>query len=52
MNPNIPQYQTTHFLTGIASCAGCGASMLDTGATLRLHSAKRPRTGPLRHIAC
>ena len=23
--------QTTHFLTGIASCAGCGASMLDTG---------------------
>ena len=31
MNPNIPQHQTTHFLTGIASCAGCGAGMLDTG---------------------
>ena len=31
MNPNTPQHQTTHFLTGIASCAGCGASMLDTG---------------------
>ena len=31
MNPNTPQYQAIHFLTGIASCALCGASMLDTG---------------------
>ena len=31
MNPNTPQHQASHFLTGIASCARCGASMLDTG---------------------
>ena len=31
MQPNAPQYQASHFLTGIASCARCGASMLDTG---------------------
>ena len=31
MNPNTPQHRTIHFLTGIASCAGCGAGMLDTG---------------------
>ena len=31
MNPNTPKHQASHFLTGIASCARCGASMLDTG---------------------
>ena len=31
MNPNAPQHRTIHFLTNIADCAGCRASMLDTG---------------------
>ena len=31
MQPRTPQHRTIHFLTGIANCAGCGASMLDTG---------------------
>ena len=30
-HPSTPQHQTIHFLTGIASCAGCGACWLDTG---------------------
>ena len=31
MQPRTPRHQAIHFLTGIASCAGCGDIMLDTG---------------------
>ena len=53
MQPRTPQHQAIHFLTGIASCAGCGDIMLDTGmhyacpnrcATLPVDAARLDRT--------